>query len=519
MSRLESPNLARAYDELRADFRAGKSSSRFLPRLTGVSPLGSGADYHYRYERDYLHMIERARSYERDDMLVRPGIDRLTANVVQDGFSPDPQTGSPELDARLKELWKDWTEEPDFCHSEGEFTFYQIERLAFRSIIRDGDIFVLPQKSGTLQLVEGHRARTPRNTKRNVVHGILLEDGSAVRKEVWFSKEDLGTNGSLTKVSDVKPYAMRDDDGNRQVLQLYFPRRFSQRRGVTALSPCSDTIGQHDDLQFATLVKAQMASLIVLLEEQGQLGFSGTGPGLSSAPGQPTSTDATAIPGVGAGIHYKVKPGNKMTGFSPDIPNPEFFPHAMMLLTFIAINLDLPVCVLLLDPSNTNFSGWRGAIDQARLRYREMQRDFRDQFHRPVYKWKVQRWIQNDPIARQYASQPGVSPFKHLWQFPTWPYIEPYKDSQADDLQQTKFLNSPRRIQGARGRDWDEVAVEIVEDKAKLITLAMEKARAINDQFPDENITWRDLLGEGLNAQPAAYTNPITDQQGTANNA
>jgi capsid protein len=509
------PSLQGAFDDLRADFRAGKTS-RFTPRLTGVAPLGSGADYHYRYERDFLHMIERARSYERDDMLVRPGIDRLTANVVQDGFKPDPQTGSANLNSYLKDKWAEWAEEPDYCHSEGEFTFYQQERLAFRSIIRDGDIFILPQKSGSLQSVEAHRARTPSNTKRNVVHGILMENGSAVRSQVWFSKEDLGTSGSLQKVSDVKPYDIRDKDGNRQVLQLYFPRRFSQRRGVTALAPCSDTIGQHDDLQFATLVKAQLASLIVLLEEQGLQGFSGTGPGLSSAPGsQPTASEASAIPGVGAGIHYKLKPGNKMSGFSPNIPNPEFFPHAMMLLTFIAINLDLPVCVLLLDPSNTNFSGWRGAIDQARLRYREMQRDFRDQFHRPVYKWKVRNWLETDPVAQRYASEPGVTPFKHLWQFPTWPYIEPYKDSQADDLQQTKFLNSPRRIQGARGRDWDEVAVEIVEDKSKLISLAIEKAAEINKIHPEANLTWRDLLGEGLNAAPAAYTNPIADTQPT----
>lgn len=510
-------NIFQAYDALRADFRASKSG-RFTPRLTGVAPLGSGADFHYRFDRDYLHMIERARSYERDDMVVGSGINRLTANVLQDGFKPDPQTGSEDLNARLKDLWQEWSEEPDFCHSEGELTFYQQERLAFRSIIRDGDIFVLPQKAGKLQYVEGHRPRTPSNTTRNVVHGILLEQGSAVRKQVWFSKEDLGTSGSVQRVSDTIAYEMRDSDGNRQVLQLYFPRRFSQRRGVTALAPCSDTIGQHDDLQFATLVKAQLASLIVLLEEQANQGFSGSGPGLSSSPGQPTTTGVSQIPGIGAGLHYKLQPGNKMTGFAPDIPNPEFFPHATLLLTFIAINLDLPVCVLLLDPSNTNFSGWRGAIDQARLRFREMQADFRDQYHKPVYKWKVRQWLQTDVLVQRFAAQSGVSPYKHTWKIPGWPYIEPYKDSQADDLQQTKFLNSPRRIQGARGRDWDEISTEIVDDKGRLISLAIEKAEALNSQYPNAAITWRDLLGEGLTAQPAVYSKPADQQPAGAVN-
>ena len=34
-----------------------------------------------------------------------------------------------------------------------------------------------------------------------------------------------------------------------------------------------------------------------------------------------------------------------------------------MLLGILAVNLDLPLCVFLLDASETNYSGFRGAID------------------------------------------------------------------------------------------------------------------------------------------------------------
>jgi len=37
-------------------------------------------------------------------------------------------------------------------------------------------------------------------------------------------------------------------------------------------------------------------------------------------------------------------------------------------LGILAVNLDLPLCVFLLDASETNYSGFRGAIDQARQR-------------------------------------------------------------------------------------------------------------------------------------------------------
>ena len=156
-------NLNQMIGDLRSDFRAAQDS-RFMARLTGVNHQGSGADYHYRFERDFLHMIERARQYERDNPVVGQGISRLAANIIQDGFTPDPETNSPDLDSRLKDLWDEWSNESSFCHSEGEHSFRVMEELAFRSAIRDGDLFALPLRDGTIQLVEGHRPRTPTNT-------------------------------------------------------------------------------------------------------------------------------------------------------------------------------------------------------------------------------------------------------------------------------------------------------------------------------------------------------------------
>ena len=55
----------------------------------------------------------------------------------------------------------------------------------------------------------------------------------------------------------------------------------------------------------------------------------------------------------------------------------------------------LPLCVFLLDASETNYSGFRGAIDQARQRWREVQSWMMTSFHGPVYEWKVRQWAVN----------------------------------------------------------------------------------------------------------------------------
>ncbi|MEO1526727.1 MAG: phage portal protein [Planctomycetota bacterium] len=491
--------------DMRSDFRASQDS-RFMARLQGVNPTGSGADFHYRSERAFLHMMERARYYERDEPVIGQGLSRLSANVIQEGFTPDPSTGSSDLNARLKDLWSEWAEEPDFCHSEGEHNFHDMEELVFRSAIRDGDLFPLPLKSGSLQLVEGHRPRTPRRTRRNVVHGILL-DKMAKRQELWVSKEELGFHSSVDRVSDLQRYSFRDSDGYRQVFQVYFPKRTSQRRGYTAFAPVSDTIGMHGDLQFTKLVQHQMASLIVLIRQRLQGEIAGTGNGSRQGLGNGTATEEVLknngirkIPGIDAGLDVTARPGEKIEFNSSNIPNESFFSHANLLLTFIAINLDMPVAMLLLDASNTNFSGWRGTVDQARVRFRWFQRKLISQFHRRVYTWKVRQWLALDPMVQEFAAQSGVTPLRHKWKVPGWPYIEPFKDSQSDNLQQERFLNSPRRIQGARGRDWEEIAPEIVEDKGMLIELAIEKANAINQKYADAGVTWREILGPGLNS-------------------
>jgi len=486
-------NIPNNFRELRSDYTAA-NESRFRRRRTGVDAAGTGADYHYRDESKYFKMMEYARDMDRNDAVVGQLIDRAVTNMVQGGFKLDTNTGDKKLDEELWARWQEWATDADQCDLSGELNFYEMEQLVPRQQLVDGDIVVLPVRDGPLQLVEAHRIRTPRSTKQNVVHGVLMDD-SARRLEYWLTKEDLNPNQPLIKVSDILPYKARDPKtGERQVLHLYQPYRFSQRRGVTALAPVSDTVGMHDDIQFATLVKAQMAALIAILHERGP-DWRPTGDQQKGDREQDTVGGYTkTIEGVSAGLEIFGDPDEKLSAFSANIPSPEFFPHAMMVLTFIAINLDLPVHVLLLDPSNTNFSGWRGAIDQARLRFKQIQKWFAECFHTPIYRWKVRQWAARDPSLSSRLEAENVRLFGHRWNPPAFAYLEPLTDASADLLQQRNALNSARRIHAARGREWKVVAEEIVADNGMAILLALAKAETINKLYPEAAVHWRELI-------------------------
>lgn len=494
-----SPTLAEAFRDLRNEFRADYAigeNSRFMPTPRGIASSGSGADYHYRSEPRFLRAIERARHYDRNDMVVGQGVDRLCENLLQTGYNLDVATPDEALNADLDLMFWDWADDPEQCDLEGEKCFAEYEELTMRHAIVDGDDLVLPLDEGSLEMIEAHRLRTPFGKKKNIVHGVQLDPANRKRVSYHITDEDIEPTVALSKANKSTAYSTRDEEGTRQVLHIYNPKRYSQRRGVTCLAPIGEVIGMHGDVQFATMVKAQVASAYAIIEEVDAIAPPRTGSGIQTG-AQTTETQSDGstrtIQGVSPGMRVRGEPGVKLKGFAPNIPNPEFFPHAMLLLTFIAINLKLPVHVLLLDPSKTNFSGWRGAIEQARIGFRRMQRWHIRKFHTPIYRWKLRQFAAKDPIINRHMEKHGARFFDHAWHPDAWAYIEPNKDAAADLLQTRNLMLSQRRRAMRLGMQFKPLVREIVEDNAHIIVEAHKKATELNRAYPELKITWREI--------------------------
>lgn len=481
---------------MRADY-AGAKASRYRRRRTGISLAGAGADYHYRSENDFLKLLEYARDFDRNDMVVGQVIDRATSNVVQQGMLPEPQTGDKGADLELWNRWQEWSGDPDQCDSMGEHSFPQMERLVSRAVDVDGDMVGLTLSEGSLQLVESHRIRTPRGTKRNVVHGVLLDEMRR-RQQYWITKDDSDPSQPLQKVSDVQPYDVRDTEGNRQVLHVYNPKRASQTRGITAFAPLFDAIGMHDDLEFANLVKAQVVTCFAIFRKRTA---DWTPPEGSPQRGSRTSdtySDGSSrrVEGIAPGMEVAGEVGEELSGFSPQIPGEGFFPQVKLILSFIGINVGLPLIMVLMDAGESNFSGWRGAIEMARMGFRDKQHQVLiPRFHRPVWRWKVRGWLAEDAALRKVAALGTVQIFRHQWCPPTWPYIDPYKDTAARVLRERTGQTSPRRLHAEEGNDFETIALETIADNAYRIVRAKRMATKINARFDDgQPVHWRELL-------------------------
>jgi lambda family phage portal protein len=498
-------NIQSAFADIRADYDATRYS-RFVRRRTGVAAMGSGPDYHFRTEAKYYELIEQARDMDRNDGLVGILADRRVDNIVQSGFTLDPKTGDKGLDDALWQWWEDFSNDPDQCDIAGEYTWKEIERQCSRSESIDGDIVVTGTEEGSFQLLESHLIRTKSKVEDTFLGVTTDRVGRRVQYHVADELSEFGQFG------DVTPIDVRNAEGIRQVFHVFDPKRVNLTRGITQLAPVFSLSGMLEDINFAKLVQQQVVSCFAVFRK-----MAAGGNRLPSADGYgDTKTETTAagtrqLEGVSPGMEVIGQPGEELQGFSPNVPNSEYFQQVKLILQIIGVNFGLPLCLVLMDGSETNFSGWRGAVDEARKGFVADQMNLVRRLNRPAYIWKLSQHLAEttDAALRKAASKLGDGIFRHNWNLPTWSYIEPVADAQGDAEQLKNALTSPRRLHAARGKDWEEIAEESIADNAFAIDKAQTQAAKINAAFPDgPKITWRDLIALPM---PAGTTMAMQD--------
>jgi hypothetical protein len=106
------------------------------------------------------------------------------------GFVLDSDSGDKGIDDVNGYRWAEWSRSPEACDDQQELDFHGLEKLTLQHVIIDGDLCSLPNRDGGIESQEGHRLKTPRNTTKNVVHGVQ-QDERRRRLAYWFTKEDI----------------------------------------------------------------------------------------------------------------------------------------------------------------------------------------------------------------------------------------------------------------------------------------------------------------------------------------
>lgn len=505
----EFKSVVQAFDALRNDYEMSKRS-RLVRERRGLAPQGGAGDYHIRQSSLFFRDVEMARDADRNDALIGQMIDRACLNIVQDGFTIDFATGDKRLDRDLKQRWVEEHDDPDSIDVAGEMNFHDFQWLAVRSMFVDGDCGIAAvededqpgQPALRLQFYECHQIRNDRPTSDDIVLGVRL---SEVRERISYFVVMDAIDPMDTSKAEPEEVEVRDADGMRQFFHVYDPHRPTLTRGKTKLAPVFPLLTMLEDTNFAKLVQQQIVSCFAIFRQQAIGGMiPGTIGGYGAESSVTTTTGETRVlDNVAPGMEIVGAPGEQLQGFSPDVPNPEYFDHVRYLMQLIGVNVGLPLTMVLMDSSETNFSGWRGAFEEAKRGFKHHQQNLKKRFLRPYTKWRIAQYLKQDAALRRANQRSRINVFNHTWNAPNWPYIEPMKDAQADVLRLSGNLTSPRRLMAERSNQWEDIVSETVEDNTTAIRAAMKAAEKLNRNNPGPAIHWREIINlptpEGVN--------------------
>lgn len=497
--RAASPqSLLKVFEQIQADYAAALPS-RF--RRTRAK-LGGTADAHYVNPQHFYQMREYARDMERNDAVFGQLVGRAGNNILRLQFTPD--TGEEGLNDEIKGRFDDWADDAYQCDQSAKFAFDDIWQLNWLRECIDGDFFMLPLENGRLQLVEGDAVDSPMDLTGGVIHGVRI-DAFGRPVEYWFPKQDprrrFLTGRFTTAAAEYEKRPARDENGEPIVIHSFAPFRSTQSRGVTVFHAVFDLAGMLEDVNFAQVVKQQMASLIMgFLEKTADFKL-----GSRTTETQDDSTTQT-IEEMSPGMLLRGRKGEKLTAFAPSIPTSEYFEHVRYITRLIGLSIGMPLSLAMLDTEKTTFHGYRGELHEARLGF-QVQRDRQIRtVGRPVARWKIREWLASGELG-EAAKKLGPRIFRHKWTGKGWPYVEPFTDAQADKVRLDNLLVSPRDLAAEHGYSWPDIVRESTEDRKIMIAAAKEVAAELNADIPEgeAKITWREVLNFSppTNAQAA----------------
>ncbi len=485
-----------------ASYNSAKRSRLRRDRI--VPSSGAPGDFHL-LGNDYLRIMEYARAIDRDDSVLPSILDRAEINTTQSGFGLDFDTGDLTLDQDLMGGWCEHTENPELIDASGELCFDEMLSMAFRQSMVDGDIWALLTDSGVIQWFEADRVRTPYGLDtRNIAHGVEMNDN---RKQIaiWLTAAIVGTLATMYNPSEMYKVPVRDDDGLRRMLQIKMGvQRTTLTRGISIYQRLFDLSGMHDDTQFAAILKQQLQNALVFTEKmesgdiapQTEFGPKEEGEVVSAG----TATTVENLEGLGPATVVRSTNGRTLEPSRNTAPGPEFVNHIKMILTLMGINCGMPLVLVLMDAKETNFSGWRGAFDQAKMGFRRNQNRLVSKLADPVLTWHLKLRGEKDARIKaamdrivRAAQTAGKQWYK--WHLPSFPYVNPMEDSQASLIAVANYQEAPSTNMAKQGLDHDREMTRGIEDRLFAMNRAAVAAESFNKAHPDAKpvASWQDF--------------------------
>ena len=249
--------------------------------------------------------------------------------------------------------------------------------------------------------------------------------------------------------------------------------RRNQTRGVPALAASIKRFEDLDQTDLAVRTALQVAaSQALIITHPNPAGYQGSIPGELV-----TRTGADAL-GATRDKEFEIEPGMAhvlptgadMKQFTPAHPSLVYENFVLMELGQIGADIGAPVLLVLMDPTKTNYSGFRAMLALAFEGFYAW-REALESVCRRIYRWKMAGWI-----------RAGLVEFHQGWDACTWvwpplPQLDPKAEMLAQEIAQRMGVKSDAEITAeSTGMDVREVYRKRAEEKRMRVELGIEPA-------------------------------------------
>jgi lambda family phage portal protein len=383
--------------------------------------------------------------------------------------------------AHTEEEFALWADSLD-CAVERNQTFYDVQELAFRSVLENGDCFVLMpsvRRLGSpydlrLQLIEADRVvNCDYLPDTDTLSGGVQKDRYGAALAYHILEKHPGSFLSQNRTWEIIP-AFGTETGRRNVLHLYRCLRPGQSRGMPYLAPvmaCFKQLGTYTEAEVMAAVVSSMLTVFVKTPE----GDGGLALPKSRAGGQEGYH-------LGSGKVVDLAEGEEISTVSPGRPNAAFDPFIQAVLRQIGVALELPFEVLV-KHFTASYSAARAALLEAGHFFNARRSWLATHFCQAVYEeWLTHAiecgrihapgFLQGD--ARVRAAYTGS-----VWIGPAAGQIDPLKEIEAASRRVEMGVSSLAREAAAlNGTDWEtEFHQQIKEKRLRQAAGFIEDAR------------------------------------------
>lgn len=455
------------------------------------------------WELDTLR--QRSRDANRNDPVASSATDTMGGNIIGQGLRPQSRMRysvlgiskeeARKLQVRTESLYSLWSRTADLAC---KLTFNELQFLALRKVIEDGEIISIPawapepwRKFGrACELVEADRLGGTYLVGKGVAGtGIEVNDNGAPQK-YWIRKAN--HQSLMADTQEFVGYRARDASGRPMVLHVFPTKRVGQLRGWPHFAPVLTYFKDLADYMEASVVSARIAACLAVFITQNDPAYGAAANSKKDSKGQRLQT---LEPGL---VHYMNK-GEEPHILDPSRNGEAFDAFFTGLLRLIGNAIGMPYEIFFKDFSKTNYSSARASLLEGRRMFMNWRAWFSEKFCQPYWALLIEEAYLRGMFEAPNFYENFEEYTRCQWIGGAWGWVDPVKEGQAAKNAVDYNLSTLAEENAANGRDWEEV----LEQRADELALAKELGVPI-------------LSGSGASATPLD-TGKNTDPNGANN--